>query len=298
MALTVIKPTGIDILGNYTVNGMNVSANASVANLTVTTSSNLGAVGNVTITGGTTGYYLQTNGSGVLTWVAINASGVSNGTSNVSIPIVNGNVNLTAAGNTTLVITGTGANIDGTLNVTGNATLAGNLTTTGPSGNISGANNISANTFTGNLTTNAQPNITSVGTLSNLTISGHLIANTMQMGYNEYAFYSTSVYFATTSSTASNQVLWSAPAAELSSVDFTIISTDTIGATRQTCKISSAILGTTVVFNEYGGLYINGGVGSFSVIYQAGATPMIALVVTPDSTNLTDYNMFISKYLV
>ena len=164
--------------------------------------------------------------------------------------------------------------------------------------NISGANNISANTFTGTLTTNAQPNITSVGTLSSLTVSGHLIANTMQMGYGGYAFYSTSVYFATTTSTAANQVLWTVPAAQLSAIDFTIISTDTVGLTRQTAKISAAILGTTVVFNEYGGLYINGGVGSFSVIYQAGATPMLELVVTPDSSNLTDYNMFISKYLV
>ena len=49
MALTVIKPSGIDTSGNYTVNGMNVSANMSVANLTITTSSNLGAVGNIYI---------------------------------------------------------------------------------------------------------------------------------------------------------------------------------------------------------------------------------------------------------
>ena len=59
MALTVIKPSGIDTSGNYTVNGMNVSANLSVANLTVTTSSNLGAVGNIYIGGGSSGQYLQ-----------------------------------------------------------------------------------------------------------------------------------------------------------------------------------------------------------------------------------------------
>ena len=52
MALTVIKPSGIDTSGNYTVNGMNVSANLSAANLSATTSANLGAVGNITITGG------------------------------------------------------------------------------------------------------------------------------------------------------------------------------------------------------------------------------------------------------
>ena len=125
MALTVIKPSGIDTSGNYTVNGMNVSANLSVANLTVTTSSNLGAVGNVIITGGSNGQYLQTNGSGVLTWSTVNSgstSNISNGNSNVNIPAINGNVNISAVGNANiLVITGTGANITGTLSVTGNA---------------------------------------------------------------------------------------------------------------------------------------------------------------------------------
>ena len=49
MALTLIPPSGIDPSGNYTVNGITVSANASIANLTVTTTSNLGAVGNIYI---------------------------------------------------------------------------------------------------------------------------------------------------------------------------------------------------------------------------------------------------------
>ena len=82
MALTVIKPSGIDKYGNYTVTGMNVSANISVANLSVTTSANLGAVGNVIITGGTAGQYLETNGSGVLTWSNV-ASGSTSNISNV-----------------------------------------------------------------------------------------------------------------------------------------------------------------------------------------------------------------------
>jgi hypothetical protein len=47
----------------------------------------------------------------------------SNGTSNVSIPSANGNVNIVAAGNTTVVVTGTGANITGTLNISGLTTI-------------------------------------------------------------------------------------------------------------------------------------------------------------------------------
>ena len=176
MALTVIKPSGIDTSGNYTVNGMNVSANLSVANLSATTSANLGAVGNITITGGSSGQVLSTNGSGGLSFISVSSSGISNGNSNVNIATANGNVTVTAVGNTTLTVTGTGANVSGTLSVSGNATIGGNLITSGAGGgNITGANVVSANLFTGTLTTGAQPNITSTGTLTSLSVSGNII---------------------------------------------------------------------------------------------------------------------------
>ena len=453
--------------GTLTTNAQpNITSVGTLTSITVSGTSNLGPVGNVTITGGTSGYYLQTNGSGTLTWAAIpTGTGISNGTSNVNIPVINGNITLSVGGNANIVtVTGTGINVAGTANINGNVSatnanlgnattanyfignlygtanlatfattansvaganvsgqvgnalvagtvytnaqpnitstgtlssltvtgnitggnvyantgtiganlltgtlttnaqpnitstgtlssltvtgnitggnvyantgtiganlLTGTLTTnaqpnvtsvgtlttlavtgnvstgninagSGAGGSITGGNLVSANYITGTLTTNAQPNITSIGTLTSLDVSGHLVANTFQMGYGIYAFYSTSVYFATTASTSNNQVLWSYTAADLSAIDFTIIATDATGSTRQTCKISAAILGTTVAFNEYGGLYINGGVGSFSVVYNgSGPTPTLELVVTPDSSNLTEYNMLISKYLV
>jgi hypothetical protein len=176
MALTVIKPSGIDSSGNYTVTGMNVSANISVANLSVTTSANLGNVGNIIITGGTTGQVLSTNGSGGLSFISVSSSGISNGNSNVNIATANGNVTITSVGNTTMTVTGTGANVSGTLSVSGNATIGGNLITSGAGGgNITGANVVSANLFTGTLTTGAQPNITSTGTLTSLSVSGNII---------------------------------------------------------------------------------------------------------------------------
>jgi hypothetical protein len=128
-----------------------------------------------------TNYYDIGNGTG-------SSNSISNGTSNVNIATSGGNVTVGVAGNANiLTVTGTGANIAGTLNVTGNAnvgnlgttdlTVSGNMTTGGGTGgNISGANNITANTLTGTLTTAAQPNITSVGTLSSLSVSGNATA--------------------------------------------------------------------------------------------------------------------------
>ena len=89
---------------------------------------------------------------------------IYNGNSNVSIPASNGNIILSAAGNSNvIVVSGTGANITGTLNVSANANV-GNL----------GATGVVATTLGGSLTTNAQPNITSVGTLSALDVTGNI----------------------------------------------------------------------------------------------------------------------------
>ena len=163
--------TSLTVTGTVTGGNLTTAGAANVGSLNVTGTSNLGAVGNVTITGGTSGQVLSTNGSGGLSFISISSSGISNGTSNVNIPTVNGNVNVTAAGNTTLVVTGTGANIAGTANITGNL-VAGNISTgAGSGGNITGANLVSANFFTGTLTTAAQPNITSIGSLIGLTVS-------------------------------------------------------------------------------------------------------------------------------
>jgi len=54
------------------------------------------------------------------TQVSLDGSNISNGNSNVSIATANGNVTIAAVGNTTMTVTGTGANITGNLTVSGN----------------------------------------------------------------------------------------------------------------------------------------------------------------------------------
>jgi hypothetical protein len=147
--------------------GSNVSI---TANLSVTGVSNLGAPGNVKISGGTNGYVLSTDGSSNLSWIAQasgGASNISNGNSNVNIATANGNITFSAVGNANIMtVTGTGANISGTLNVSGTTNLGnvGNVIITGGSngyvlstdgaGNLSWAaqtsSNIVIDTFTGN----------------------------------------------------------------------------------------------------------------------------------------------------
>ena len=117
----------------------NVQANYFIGNISVTSLANLGAVGNVKITGGTNGYVLQTDGTGNLSWASQGGSisTISNGNSNVNIATANGNITFSAVGNANVMtITGTGANINGTANITGNVVLSGANVSLGAVGNV------------------------------------------------------------------------------------------------------------------------------------------------------------------
>ena len=138
-ARTVFTSTGANIAGTANITG----AVTMLSTLSVTGNANVGNIGAATA---------------VLT-TAANVPLLQNGNSNVAIA-ANANVTISSTGNANIVtITGTGANIAGTINATGNANLAnlyntgtltstGNITTTGAYGNISGANVITANTIT------------------------------------------------------------------------------------------------------------------------------------------------------
>ena len=114
-----------------------VQANGDITtiNLTANGVANLGNVGNVKITGGSSGQFVQTDGNGNLTFATVGTAGVSNGTSNLAIPVADGNVNISVGGVANVaVFTNTGANLQ-SLYVQGTSNLgpAGNLTITGGS---------------------------------------------------------------------------------------------------------------------------------------------------------------------
>jgi hypothetical protein len=144
--------------GNVSGGNLVTSGAVNGGTLSVSGTTNLGAIGNVTITGGSSGQIIQTNGSGGLSFATISTSGVSNGTSSVAIPTVNGNINITSGGNTSVVVTPIGANVTGTLDASGNIS-GGNVTTGGivtATGNVTGGNLVTA----GNVQTENIVNIT------------------------------------------------------------------------------------------------------------------------------------------
>jgi len=159
--------SGSNIANAVTVTAGNITSAGGVANLSNSSSVDLGAVGNLHISGGSSGQFLSTNGSGTLSWASGGSqSTIANGTSNVAIA-TNGNVTTSVAGNANIMtVTGTGANVSGTFNATGNSTLA-NLSVTG----VVSSNLIPASNGT-----------QSLGNATNLWSNLYLSGNTIYLG--------------------------------------------------------------------------------------------------------------------
>jgi len=145
----------------YNVATAGLTATLFTGTLTTNAQPNITSVGTLTslaVTGNTT----SGNFVGIF----------ANGTSNISIPASAGNINMGVAGNAgILVVTGTGVNVSGTLNATGNIT--GNLF--GPLAN--GNSNVRIATANGNVTISAVGN-----TILTVTGTGVNVAGTFNTG--------------------------------------------------------------------------------------------------------------------
>ena len=130
----------------------------SVANISVLAYSNLGSVSNVKIAGGNNGYFLQTDGTGNLTWAPASGGGGGNGSPGGS----NSQVQFNNDGNF-------GGFPGFIFNTTTSTLNSPNITANNITGNV-----ITSNSFTGNyLSQSLQSNITSLGNLSSLTVTGN-----------------------------------------------------------------------------------------------------------------------------
>ena len=167
MSLKPLNSVGGFSVGVSTINTIIYgNGDVSTANLTVSNYANLGIVGNIYIGGGSNGQVLQTDGSGKLSWTSTaNVSEIQNGNSNVSIPSSNGNVTIWSNGTEEWVF-----------DTTGNLAAPGGITATWFAGDGGNLSNIQAGSISGTISTantvtdSAQPNITSVGNLTNLTV--------------------------------------------------------------------------------------------------------------------------------
>ena len=177
-AVATIATLAGTVTSNYQPN---ITAVGILSNLSVSGSANLGNVGNVKIAGGYPGQVLSTDGFGNLNWTA--GGGGGNGTPGG----INTEVQFNDAGNFGGNVNLTFNKTTGTLNATLFAGSGANLTNI-PASNVVGTvsnatyalSAASANTAisagsagtAGTVTTGAQPNITSVGTLTGLSVTG------------------------------------------------------------------------------------------------------------------------------
>lgn len=125
--------------GNVTVNG-SINANLGnvvVENLTVEGESNLGPVGNITISGGSNNYVLRTDGSGNLTWANIQSEIANAAGANTYVQINNNNLFGASANFRFDTLTNT-LSVDGNANVTtmNVTTLNPTVSNLGPAANV------------------------------------------------------------------------------------------------------------------------------------------------------------------
>lgn len=271
-----------------TLTSLAVSGNISTANLNVTGTF---SAGNISTPGTLGATNLNLSGTGLLS-----GNTTITGTGNL---IINGRVN---AANSSNVFLGSVSNVK----ITGG--LNGYVLSTDGAGNLSWAagGGGGGNGTPGGSNTQVQYNdsgafggsafFTFNEAINKVNIAGNLTANGITMGAGIYEFSHSNVFFATTSSIAT-QTLLSIPAADVAAVDYTIISTD--GSIRNFIKISTVISGSVLNYVEYSTLPVNGYTGDFTVEYDAGniiSPPSIQLKISPQSANTMTHKMSVTTY--
>lgn len=152
------------ISGNLTTaTQANITTVGTLGSLSVTGNINAGNVlaGNVSDANTISGNYLVSNSGCVSVGGATIAFNSGTGAAGIFSSLAT-DINFGLAANVNIGSTTGTSTVRGELSVGGNATVTGN---------------VSANLVTGTLTTAAQPNVTSVGTLTNLSVTGNIVSN-------------------------------------------------------------------------------------------------------------------------
>lgn len=218
--ITQLESYNLNSASSYSFANANISGNILVSGKT-----DLGHINNVKINGGANGYVLATDGTGNLRWslpTISNSNGNVTASTFISVAdeflgdgvttsfllatessgveytivsiggVIQPRSSYTISGSTltfnsappnqaligVTILGGIGEAVGTATTVTSNAqpniTTVGTLTSLTVSGNVTANNFLGKSTTAGTVTTNAQPNITSVGTLANLVVSGNI----------------------------------------------------------------------------------------------------------------------------
>ena len=305
------------VTANYIAGTLTAAAAAQPNITSVGTLNNLTVAGNVYANSGIVqAQYLKGDGSNLTNVPSTANSQILSGTSNVKIAAPNGNVTVSVGGTINVAtFTNSGANITGSANITGilianNANLgntananyffgSGNnlsniqgSSVTGAVANATYATSAGSATTAGTITTNAQPNITSVGTLSSLSVTGNITGGNANLGNSVTANYFTgngSGLSAITGSNVTGQVGYATIA---NSVSGSNVSGAVAYATTANSVSGANVLGAVAyaaTANGVAGSNVSGQVSNASIAgtVYTNAQPNITSVGTLSSLSVT-----------
>jgi len=297
--------------GNLTTGGV-VSATGNVTGGNLTTAGVVEATGNIDSTSGIfngDGFGLSNIPAANITGLSL--SGIANGTSNVDIASVDGNITMGVNGTAdVIVVSDGGLDVKGTADITSTVTAPAFTANTGlftgdggglsnvAGGNVTGevafaatANAVAGGNVSGQVAnalvsgtvyTAAQPNITSVGTLTSVEVSGTAnVAGNLNVGTSEI---STLAAGTVTTTTTSQTAIASFAVSGINGIEFLVKGYDATSGNTSVASVLTVTDGSTVDFVTYGQTYLTGAPGVLAVGLNGSD---LELLVTPASTNST-----------
>ena len=300
------------VTGSALITGGTVTATGNVAGGNITTGAKVVAVGNIDSTSGIfngDGFGLSNIPAANITGLSL--SGIANGTSNVNIAAADGNIEMAVNGvDDVVIVADDGIEIKGTTKSSGTVTASAFTANTGIfTGDGSGLSAIAGANVTGQVTfaatanavaganvsgqvanalvsgtvyTAAQPNITSVGTLTSVVVSGTAnVAGNVNIGPSEI---STLAAGTVTTTTTSQTTLASFAVSGVNGIEFLVKGRDATSGNTSVASVLCVTDGSTVDFVTYGQSFLTGSPGVLAVGLSGSD---LELLVTPTATDST-----------
>jgi hypothetical protein len=236
------------------------------------------------LTGGNTGYILQTDGQGNVSWVPTPQSG-----GNVTVAGVSKNIQYN--NNSAL---GASANFNwdesNSRMVVGNNSSNVTLTT---AGNVNAvALNVGYTTITANTIKAANSSVKIDVTASNIA------GNAYTLGYlnssNTFVQVAKQQWTSATTTGTSTQALLNVAAANVVSIDYHITSNTSTGS-QQVSRVMALVQGSNVLYNEYGTIIGSTDSVAYSVTFD-NTSNVVTLSATSTDTGTTNYNVIYTVY--